>query len=592
MENNFRSDRLLSYIVQEKRALVLATITGLIYNVGMTAGPYFEGQMAQCLADIFGGSRGFAAMAELALIYVGIVGIVQAARAGKRLYVRVFANDISRNMRLMLYRSLLGQPLQHISAAETGRIMTKAVGDVDICTEGVRKFTTELFDTGVVMVSYLIFLLAYDPRLTLYACVFLPVAYVVAYHVRRGVSRASLLARTAEGELTSATMDRIEHALTWRLNGYEERRNTVYEKHLTKYEKTSVRAGLWENSMQPLYRILSLIGTLPIFFLGGGYVLSGKWDIAAFTAFFACFLRLAEKSSHAAKLFNAVQKAQVSWARVKPLLKPVETLPLRQADQAPVTLAADGLSIQREGRTILKDGSFTLRPGGILAVAGPVACGKSSLGQAIAGLLPYTGHLTVTIEDRHDESREACGNSGCFELVELPEQRRRELVTILGHEPCFFTGTIRDNLCLGKEIDAWYYLHLAAFDAEVRAMPDGLDTRILGDGSPLSGGQQQRLALARTLAHAGSILVLDDPFAALDRETEQIVFSRLREWQGTRSIVLISHRLAMFSQCEQVLYLRDARAISGNYEAMMQDCQPFAAQAAEQAGKGGAQNDM
>ena len=78
--------------------------------------------------------------------------------------------------------------------------------------------------------------------------------------------------------------------------------------------------------------------------------------------------------------------------------------------------------------------------------------------------------------------------------------------------------SIRNNILLGRDDDAWKYLRAVCLEDEVKAMPNGLDTRVGDGGVRLSGGQQQRLALARTLAHPRPLLVLDDPFSALDRK--------------------------------------------------------------------------
>lgn len=117
--------------------------------------------------------------------------------------------------------------------------MTKAMGDVDACTEGMRKFTTEVFDTGVVMVVYLSLLLAYDWRLTLLACLFTPAAYWIANRLKKQVARANGVYKATEARLNTLTLDRVSHALTYRIYGQESRRDAVYENQLTAYEKAS-----------------------------------------------------------------------------------------------------------------------------------------------------------------------------------------------------------------------------------------------------------------------------------------------------------------------------------------------------------------
>ena len=107
------------------------------------AGPWFEGQLAQALADILKGNRSAAFMIQLAAVYALVIFIVQLCRYWKRLYVRRFANDMNRDMKAVLYRSLLQQETSDHPDEGTGQLLTKAVADVDACVEGVRKFVTE-----------------------------------------------------------------------------------------------------------------------------------------------------------------------------------------------------------------------------------------------------------------------------------------------------------------------------------------------------------------------------------------------------------------------------------------------------------------
>ncbi|MBD9237767.1 MAG: hypothetical protein EGR20_23510 [Alistipes onderdonkii] len=133
--------------------LALVTVSGLICNIGLLAAPWFEGRLAQCLADILDGSATAAAMAILVLTYVLVTLVVQAARFIKRFYVRRFANNINRRMKGILYANLVRQSRAALEKEGAGELMTKAISDVDDCVEGMRKFTTEIFDTGVALLA-------------------------------------------------------------------------------------------------------------------------------------------------------------------------------------------------------------------------------------------------------------------------------------------------------------------------------------------------------------------------------------------------------------------------------------------------------
>ena len=323
-------DRVSSYFRAESGVLAVITVTGLLYNIGLVAGPWFEGQMTETLARILLGEGSFSTMVSLAAGYIAVVAAVQGLRFLKRFYVRRFANKVNRRMKRVLYGALVRSDREDLEREGAGTVLTKAISDVDDCAEGMRKFTTEVFDTGVALAAYAGMLLWYDWRLALLSMAFLPGSYALAERMKRPVQRTGAAFKEQAGALNAATMDRAVNALTYRVFGREEERRAAYEEHLTAYEHAAVKANLWTASLPPLYRVLSMIGAALILYFGGKNVLGTGWtvwSIAEFTTFLACFTKLATKSSKAAKLFNAVHKAQVSWKRIQPLMREIPAVP-------------------------------------------------------------------------------------------------------------------------------------------------------------------------------------------------------------------------------------------------------------------------
>jgi len=554
-EKNFCPDRVLSYFRLEWLPLAFVTLSGLVYNIGLLATPWFEGRLAQCLADILGGSETAAKMAMLVPAYILVTLLVQAARFVKRFYVRRFANNIDRRMKGILYANLVRQSRAALEKEGAGELMTKAISDVDDCVEGMRKFTTEVFDTGVALVGYAVMLLVYDWRLALLSLLFTPVSYVCAAWMKKPVQRAGAAYKKAAGALSAATLDRAQNAVTYRIYGCEDARAEKYEDALNTYEKTAVRSNVWQSALPPLYLAASEAGVLFILWFGAKNVLGtgwSVWDIAAFTTFLSCFTKLVIKSSKAAKLFNAVQKAEVSWTRIKPLMKQPEPLaPLRIPEPADVTL--ENLSFAYGGEPVFTGLSLTARPGDIIGITGPVACGKSTLGRVFLCEAPYGGSARF----------------GGTEFSALTPRQISATVGYLGHDPELSADTVQNNVLCGSEQEAEPYLAEAALDDEVRRMEQGLETVIGPGGTRLSGGQAQRLALARTLAHRRPVLVLDDPFSALDRNTEDIVFRNLQEYAKDKVVFLISHRLYHFPQMQKVIFMDGGKTTVGTHAELM-----------------------
>lgn len=551
----FQPDSIAAYFRLEWLPLTLITLSGLAYNVGLLAGPWFEGRLAQCLADILGGNETAAAMTALAAGYILVTLLVQAARFIKRFYVRRFANNINRRMKGVLYANLVRQSRGALEKQGVGELMTKAISDVDDCAEGIRKFTTEVFDTGVALAGYIVMLFAYDRHLALLCMIFPPISYICAEKMKKPVQRAGAAYKKAAAALSAATLDRAKNAVTYRVYGCEDAQEARYEAALDGYEQAAVRANVWQAALPPLYLAASNLSVLFILWFGAKNVLGTgwrAWDIAAFTTFLSCFMKTAVKSSKAAKLFNAVQRAEVSWKRIKPMMKTPRALePL--AIPAAQRVEVSGLSFCYDGGAPIFEGvSFSAQPGDIIGVTGPVACGKSTLGRVFLGERPYGGSVRI----------------GGRELSELSPREAASTVGYLGHDPELWNDTVEENVLCGEAGDAMRFLALTALDGEVRAMEQGLQTVVGSGGVRLSGGQAQRLALARTLAHPRPVLVLDDPFSALDRRTEDEIFARLKACAQDRVVILISHRLYHFPELRQIVFMQDGKADVGTHEAL------------------------
>ena len=590
-KKNFRPDRILAYFQVEWKTLIWITISGLVYNLGLMAGPWSEGKMAGCLMRILTGAARFSTMLRLALFYVIVIGTVQLARYIKRFYVRRFANDVNRRMKRILYCTLVHKSRVELEKEGAGNVITKAVSDVDDCVEGMRKFTTEIFDTGVALFGYVCMLLYYDWRIALISLIFPPFSYMIAEKMKAVVQRTGAAYKEEAGRLKTETLDRITNAITYRVYGCERERGEHYEACLTEYEQSAVKANIWNAALPPVYRVIAMAGTVMILYLGSRNIVGigwTSWDVAAFTTFLSCYTKLSDKSSKAAKLFNAVQKAQVSWKRIHPYMeRAAETVVedeiavreekisiencgepmnadweggtedktrMKEVGKMEKVITADHLTFAYPGSDpIFRDISFTAMPGQIIGITGPVACGKSTLGRSFLCEYPYEGHLTY----------------GSRELSSYTEQERSRIVGYLGHDPELLGDSVENNVLLGDDDDVWTWLKAVCLDEEVREMEEKEKTVVGNSGVRLSGGQAARLALARTLCHEKPILVLDDPFSALDRRTEKQVFEHVKAYSKDRIVFLISHRLYLFPELDQVIWMDRKMGVCKSHERMM-----------------------
>ncbi|MGI5979323.1 MAG: ABC transporter ATP-binding protein [Oscillospiraceae bacterium] len=565
--------KISSYLKREWKCLLLVTLTGLAFDGSMSYAAVLQGRLIDAVAS----KSAFTVVGQKALTFVLVVLLIQTCRALKRYFVRLFANRTGARMRRMLYNSVFTQDVTALSGTSAGELMNRAVGDVDICVEGMRKVTTEIFDTGVLMASYLITMFTYDVKTTLFACMFIPVAMFIAEKLKAVIERTTKLARAQNGRVSDITLSNVENALLYRVNSAFNRRLAAYETELTALEKKSVRADVLENSMQPVYNAIAMLGIVAILTRGGGLVVAKVWTVGDFTAFTAIFIALATKASKAAKLFNSYQKAAVSWQRLKPEIRdyhlPDET---GRVDDVPAVLTVKDLVFSYPGaeEAAVSGVSFTAKAGELIGVTGGVASGKTALGYALTGALPYSGSAAL------------CGT----ELSDFTPFERSRRVAYMGHDPQLLSDSILENVLLGEDADAAEALRLVCFDEDLAAMPEGVGTRIGAGGVRLSGGQRDRVALARTLCRPSRLVILDDPFSAVDTRTEKKILENLRGRFPDRIIVLISHRLTAFPQTDRVLFFENGSAVCSTHEVLLKESAAYQALWRAQT-KGGRENE-
>ena len=195
-------------------------------------------------------------------------------------------------------------------------------------------------------------------------------------------------------------------------------------------------------------------------------------------------------------------------------------------------------------REVLKGVDLTVAQGSMTALVGESGCGKSTLASLFMGRSRgYTGSVTL----------------GGTELSRWQEARLMQTVTYIGHNSHLFKGSVRQNLLLAKEDasdeELWQALERVNLKAFLQS-EQGLDTLVLENASNLSGGQRQRLALARALLHDTPVYIFDEATSNIDVESENDIMREIRRLRETKTILLISHRLANVADADQIYVLK------------------------------------
>lgn len=553
-------DKILNYWKKEKFVVTCIIVFGIASNTSMILGPIYQGKLIDSIAE----GNSLSSVVLVATLYAMLIGITQLFRYFKRFYIRRFANSTSSTMRFMIYNNIMSKSTSELDNENTGNLMTRVISDVDLCVEGMRKFTTEVFDTGVLMISYLISMLFYDVKITMLSIIFVPVAMAIAEKLKSVIYKYAREYRKKSSDIADVTYDMIENSMLYRVTGMEVKNRARYNEELEDLKNKAIKASILENSMQPIYNVIAMLGIIMVIYLGGTKVIRGGWTVGSFSTYIAMFTAMATKASKAAKLFNSVQKSQISWKRIEPYLSDYKTKDSSSSiDNRDTMLAVEGLSFSYgEGReNIIENISFKAKKGEIIGITGSIASGKSTLGLSLLGLYPYLGSIKVDGRELNDYS----------------QYERSQMISYLGHKPQLLADSIYNNITMGSSKEISDVLKDVCFDTDLDAMQKGQDTLVGNSGIKLSGGQQARIALARALINKNKIIILDDPFSAVDMKTEEKIIENLRSNYKDSLIILISHRLAIFNRINKIILLKnDTTADMGTHEELMKKSDVYA----------------
>ncbi|QTI70303.1 amino acid ABC transporter ATP-binding/permease protein [Gordonia polyisoprenivorans] len=204
---------------------------------------------------------------------------------------------------------------------------------------------------------------------------------------------------------------------------------------------------------------------------------------------------------------------------------------------------------------------LTVADGETLAIVGPSGAGKSTIALALARLIAEeSGRILI---------------GGVDVATRTPEQTRQHVI-LVGQHAHIFHADVRDNLLCpeASDPDIWNALENARLADHVRGLPDGLDTMISERGATWSGGERQRLGLARGLLREPDVLVLDEPTAGLDPDTEDEFLTALRNARRDRTTIIVSHRVAVMRACDRVALLDAGRILATGHHDQLVETSP------------------
>jgi ATP-binding cassette subfamily B protein len=371
----------------------------------------------------------------------------------------------------------------------------------------------------------------------------------------------------ADNEVAGRSVDALLNYETVKAFGAEDRAVEGYAEALQRYSRASVVTTQSLAVLNISQSAVMSLGLAIMAVLAGAEAASGRIGPGDVTAAVLILVNLYQPLAFLGFAYREVRQsfidmeAMVELRRQAPEIAEnpdAHALPPRQA--AGAALAFENVSFRHGARSEGLTGvSFSVPPGATVAIVGPSGAGKTTMVRLALRLLdPQEGRVTLEGVDLRD----------------LTHESLRRAVALVPQDVALFNDTLRANIAFGNpqasDEELWAAAEAAELGEFIRALPDGIETKVGERGLKLSGGERQRVGLARALLADPRVLILDEATSALDSRTEAAIQATLRRAKAGRTTLVVAHRLSTIADADEIVVLRRGKLVErGTHEALL-----------------------
>jgi ATP-binding cassette subfamily B protein len=506
----------------------------------------------------------------------GLILLLAVARAFLNYSYAVSVNRLVQQRLVLDLRGEVYDKLQRLSfrffdANNTSSIITRVTSDA----QSVRMFVDQVLIQSVIMVIsltvYVVYMANLSPSLTLACLATTPLLWLLAAWHSRRTQPEYARNRTLVEKMVQTFVESIQGIAVTKAFGREEEDRARFEAANNAVLEQQ-HLIFWRVSLfTPAIGFLTRINMMMLLGYGGWLVINGELPLGTGLIVFAGLLeQFSGQVNNVATIVNSAQQSLIGARRVFEILEaPIEVKSAPGAVRRPKLVGEvrfENVSFTYDGaEAVVRDINLMVRPGDCVAILGATGAGKSVLMSLVPRFFdPTAGRVLIDGIDARE--------------LNLDDLRRN--IGVVFQENFLFSNTVAANIAFGhpeaKREQIEKAARIAAAHDFIMALPNGYDTVLGESGNSLSGGQRQRLAIARAVLLEPAILLLDDPTAAIDSETEQEIFEALDRAIAGRTTFIVAHRLSTLRRADFIIVMENGRIVQrGTHEELMREQGPY-----------------
>ncbi len=542
--------RYLKMAAPYKGALILTVLTLLGSSVVSLVMPDAVRRLTGALTDGTATKERvlvFAAVILLSYIVKALLTFVSKYKA------HVAAWNFVGDMMLDVYNKLQSLSMRFFGDKQTGEIMSRVINDSRNMETLIAHALPDLLSNILIVIMVAIMIFSINPILA--AISLIPIPLILFVTMKFSGKVHALFKRNQEvlAEVNGKVQDNISGIREIQSFGREAEEYMSMKEYCKRYSFANVRANFVASIFFPTIEFLTSVGSVLVMGIGGTLALKDVLSVSDVVGFFMYLSLFYSPIAALSRIIEDMQNAFAGGHRVLSILDMESEIKdsenAENIGRANGDIEFDHVSFYyNENEPVLKDISFKVESGKMVAFVGATGVGKSTIVSLMERFYdPVSGSVRLDGKDIRD----------------ITVKSLRENISMVLQDVFLFNGSIYDNIAYGNPSASHDEIVKAAETARVNdfvcKMPDGYDTIIGERGVRLSGGQKQRIAIARAVLKNSPILILDEATSAVDNETEALIQQAIDELSKSRTVIVIAHRLSTVMKADNIIVLENGR---------------------------------